>query len=149
MAILPAQCVIFLKILYRSILRMMKQYAMTLDLKDDEGAVAAYRRYHQAVWPEVLEALQAVGVHDMRIWLWGRRMFMLLEVTEHFDPDRDFARYLTLHPRCEAWEALMGEYQQPLPGTAPGEKWVQMEAIFHLQAQVHGSDSSLSGSGGV
>ena len=93
----------------------MKQLALTVNLKDDPGVIAAYKRYHAEAWPEVVAALREVGVLEMKIWLQGRRLFMLAETTEAFDPDIDFPRYLTLHPRCQEWEDLMGTFQEPLP----------------------------------
>jgi L-rhamnose mutarotase len=122
----------------------MKEIAMTLNLKDDPQAMQAYRQHHAAVWPEVLEALQSVGVRNMRIWLWGRRLFMLVEAKSTFEPERDFARYLRLHPRCEEWEQLMGTFQEPLVGAMPGEKWLEMEQVFDLEAQAFESYSPRS-----
>jgi len=37
------------------------------------------------------------------------------------------------NPKVQEWEALMWKYQQPLPGTAPGEKWMLMDKIYHLK----------------
>ncbi len=105
---------------------------MTLDLKHDQAAIAAYKAYHQTVWPEVQNSLKQVGVKDLRIWLWGVRLFMLIEVDDDFDVDQDLSRYLTLDPRCQEWENLMGTLQKPLEGAAPGEKWVEMEQVFEL-----------------
>jgi L-rhamnose mutarotase len=112
----------------------MKQYAMTLDLKDDPEAIVQYRRHHAQVWPEVVDALREVGIIDLHIWLLGRRLFMLLETQDDFDPETDLSRYLTLHPRCQEWEDLMGTWQQPLPQALPGEKWLPMERIFQLSS---------------
>lgn len=36
------------------------------------------------------------------------------------------------NPKVQAWEALMWKYQQAVPGTKPGEKWVMMDKIFEL-----------------
>jgi len=36
------------------------------------------------------------------------------------------------NPRVQEWEALMWQYQQPLPLAQPGEKWLRMERIFKL-----------------
>ncbi|TAE48031.1 MAG: L-rhamnose mutarotase [Bacteroidetes bacterium] len=110
----------------------MKSYARTLDLRDDPEAIARYIAYHAAPWPEVTAALRAVGVIEMKIWLRGRRLFMYFCAADDFDPARDLPRYLDLHPRCREWEDLMTTLQEPLPGTAPGEKWVEMEQIFEL-----------------
>ncbi len=73
---------------------------MTVDLKDDAALIEKYKAHHQAVWPKVLESLKAVGILEMKIYLLGQRMFMVVDTTDNFDPDVDFARYLTLDPRC-------------------------------------------------
>lgn len=110
----------------------MKQLAYTLNLKDDPAVIAAYKEHHQKVWPEVVEALKVVGIHDMKIWLLGRRLFMVVVVPETFDPVIDFPRYLTLDPKCQEWEDLMGQFQEPVPEAAEGEKWAGMEEVFSL-----------------
>jgi L-rhamnose mutarotase len=110
----------------------MKQLALTLNLKDDPAVISAYREYHAHAWPEVVAALQAVGIYQMRIWLLGRRLFMLAEVDDAFEPAVDFPRYLTLHPRCREWEDLMGTMQEPVPEAKPGEKWALMDEVFRL-----------------
>lgn len=113
----------------------MPSLVLTLDLKPDPVAITAYRQAHAAVWPEVLLALRAVGVLNMRIWLRGNRLMMLAEVTDGFDPAVDFPRYLTLHPRCQAWETWMGSLQQALPDAPQGEMWQAMELVFDMEAQ--------------
>ena len=110
----------------------MKQIALTVNLKDDPEVIAAYKSYHADAWPDVVEALKAVGILQMKIWLLGRRLFMLAEVEDDFDPAVDFPRYLTLHPRCQEWEDLMGTFQEPVPEAQPDEKWATMDEIFAL-----------------
>lgn len=45
----------------------MSRYVLTIDLRDDPDAIAAYRDYHQRVWPEVVESLRRSGVRAMAI----------------------------------------------------------------------------------
>jgi len=108
---------------------------LTLDLKDAR-AVRAYRKHHAAVWPEVLRSLRRVGVKDMEIFALGRRLVMLLETREGFDPNRDFARHRAANPRCAEWEDLMKTYQQPAPGAPRGTLWAPMEHVFSLRRQL-------------
>ena len=68
----------------------MKAYGLTLCLQDDPAKIASYVEYHRAVWPGVLVRLREVGVHEMRIFLRGRRMFMYIETDDAFEPRRDF-----------------------------------------------------------
>jgi L-rhamnose mutarotase len=36
------------------------------------------------------------------------------------------------NPKVQEWEALMWNYQQALPKSKPGEKWMLMTRIFSL-----------------
>jgi len=112
-------------------LETMPRVCMMLDLKDDLELIAEYKRYHQRVWPEVLQSLRDAGILDMEIYLGGNRLFMILETVEGFS----FAEKLKMdaaNPKVREWEELMWKYQQALPGTRPGEKWLPTEIVFKL-----------------
>ena len=110
----------------------MKTYALTVNLKDDPEIIAQYRYHHTHPWPEVMQALRAVGILDMRIYLLGRRLFMTMDTVDDFQPEVDFPRYLTLNPRCQVWEDMMSTFQEKVPEAKPEEKWAYMEQIFQL-----------------
>ena len=110
----------------------MKKIAYTIDLVDDAELADEYCRLHADVWPEVRDGLRAVGVHELHIFRHVRRLFMLMEVVDGFDPDTDFPAYLDTHPRCREWETLMDRFQHPLPEAREGEKWCSMKSICEL-----------------
>jgi len=110
----------------------VKQYAQTLMLKDDPAVIAAYKAHHANIWPEVAEGLRAIGITQMQIWLLGRRLFMLMETVDDFDPGSDFPRYEAGHPRRAEWQRLMESLQEPVPEAKPGEWWAAMEEVFRL-----------------
>ena len=110
----------------------MKTYAQTLDLRDEPGVIDRYVEHHRAVWPEVERGLRGIGIAHMRIWRLGRRLFLLMETDDAFDPDRDFARYAEGDPRIREWQDLMASMQEPAPGAAPGELWASMELVYSL-----------------
>lgn len=110
----------------------MKSYAMALDLRGDDALVEEYKRYHQAVWDEVLDGLRSIGISKMKIFLHGRRLFMYMEAPDGFDLECDFPRYMDASPRAAEWDALMRRYQTPAPGARPGEWWAAMEEVFSL-----------------
>ena len=110
----------------------MSQYVLTVDLKDDPAAIAAYREHHRRVWPEVIESLRRSGIIRMDIYLLERRGVMILE-TDGRDPLRCFAEHRASSPRVAEWEALMKSLQQPPPGGEPGEWWAMMEPVFSLE----------------
>lgn len=109
----------------------MKTFAMTLNLKDDPKVIEKYVEYHRAVWPEVLESLRGIGISKMKIFLHGRRLFMYLEARDDFDLGRDFPRYMKSQ-RAGEWDALMRQFQEPVPGAKAGEWWAAMEEVFDL-----------------
>jgi L-rhamnose mutarotase len=104
----------------------MKRYGRTLNLKDDPEILRRYDEYHRAVWPEVERGLLGIGIQRMLIWRLGRRLFMLMETTDNFDPEADFARYMDSHPRIREWQDLMASFQEPVPEAKPGEWWADM-----------------------
>jgi len=110
----------------------MKRYARTLNLKDDPAIIARYVEYHRAVWPEVEKGLRAIGIERMLIWRLGRRLFMLMETADGFEPERDFARYMESDARIREWQALMETFQEPVPEARPGEWWADMELVYAL-----------------
>ena len=109
----------------------MKSLAMTLNLRDAPGVVEEYKRYHRAVWPEVLSGLRDIGISKMKIFLSGRRLFMYLEAPDDFDLGRDFPRYME-SPRAREWDELMRGFQEVVPEAGPDEWWVAMEKVFDI-----------------
>lgn len=67
----------------------------------------------------------------MEIYRFDTRLFMIMEVNDHFSfekkqqADRD-------NEKVQAWEELMWTYQERVPGASKGEKWVLMNQIFEL-----------------
>jgi len=125
----------------------MKAYGLTLCLRDDPDAIAAYRRYHQAVWPQVCARLREVGVQTMRIFLRGRRLFMYVEADDAFDPRRDFAR-VNDDPVSAEWNALMATFQERAPEADTNEWWALMELVFDLDWPQHRTPPASEGHDG-
>ena len=116
---------------------MKRRFCLTLDLKDDPTLIAEYKRYHEQVWPEVIQTIKDAGIEDMEIYLLGTRMFMILEVSNNFSFDAK-AESDRRNPKVQEWENLMWKFQKALPEAKPGEKWIRMESIFKLQARKPG-----------
>jgi L-rhamnose mutarotase len=112
---------------------MHRRYCLTLDLKDDPTLIAEYKRYHQKVWPEITQSIKDSGIEDMEIYLFGTRMFMIMEVNERFSFETK-AQGDEKNQKVQEWENLMWRFQQSLPQAKPGEKWMRMERIFKLEA---------------
>jgi L-rhamnose mutarotase len=110
---------------------MSRRYCLTLDLRDDPALIAEYKRYHEHIWPEIDASLRNCGIQDAEIYLLGTRLFMILEVDDHFSFEAK-ARADQENAKVREWEELMWKFQKPLPQAKPGEKWLLMERIFKL-----------------
>ena len=110
---------------------MSNRYCLALDLKDSPQLIEEYKRHHQNVWPEIAKSIREAGIEDMEIYLVGRRLFMIMEVSDRFSFEEK-ARADRSNPKVQEWEKLMWKFQQPLPQAPPGEKWMLMERIFKL-----------------
>lgn len=109
----------------------MKRYCFTLDLIDDNELITAYKQYHERIWPEISASIKSAGILDMEIYLFGNRLFMVMDVNEDFSFERKAAADLE-NAKVQEWETLMWNYQKALPQSKPGEKWLLMEQIFKL-----------------
>ncbi len=113
---------------------MTRRFCFALDLKPDPALIEEYKQQHKAIWPEITQELRKSGIETLEIYLFGTRMFMIMEVNENFSFE---ARQKAgrENPKMREWEDLMWKYQAPLPQAKPGEKWIAMERIFSLGDQ--------------
>lgn len=108
-----------------------QKFCLALDLKDDAQLMREYKAYHQKVWPEIIQSIKKSGIMVLEIYNVGNRMFMIIEGDEDFSFEKKSAMDAN-NPKVQEWEDLMWKFQQSLPWTKPGEKWMLMEKIFEL-----------------
>lgn len=114
----------------------MKTYCLTLDLKNSPELIEEYKRYHRrdVIWPEVLDAICGHGILKEEIYLLGNRLVMVLTTTDEFSVEAKADAH-RVNPKMQEWETLMWRFQQQLPGSKPGEKWMLMERIFSVDIE--------------
>lgn len=110
---------------------MEKQYCLAIDLKEDPALIAEYEKWHRQVAPEILQSIREAGITNMEIFRFGNRMCMIMTVDETFSFERKAAMDAA-NPKVQEWEKFTWQFQQAIPGTPPGEKWVLMDKIFQL-----------------
>ena len=109
----------------------MRRYCFALDLVDDAERIAEYESHHARVWPEVEASFYRAGIEAVELYRTGNRLFMLLDTNDTFTFEKKEAIDLS-DPVVQKWEQLMAGYQQQLPWSAQGEKWVRMKRIYKL-----------------
>lgn len=111
----------------------MKRYCLALDLINDPKLIAEYEDWHKAEngWPEIRKSILDSGITNMEIYRTGNRLFMIMDTDDTFSFERKGAMDAA-NPKVQEWEKLMWKFQQTLPWSIEGEKWVLMDKIFQL-----------------
>jgi L-rhamnose mutarotase len=88
-----------------------------------------YKRRHQQVWPDMLEALRETGWHNYSLFL--REDGLLFGYVE--TPDFDAARAGMAKTEVNArWQADMAPFFEQLEGQRPDEGMIPLQEVFHL-----------------
>lgn len=106
----------------------MRRYGMVNRVRS--GCEEEYRRFHAAVWPEVLQMIRDCNIANYSIYWKDNLLFSYFEYH-----GRDFnadMRKMAAHPKTQEWWALMEPMQDPLATRDPGEWWAAMAEVFHL-----------------
>ena len=111
----------------------MQRFVKTLFLVDNPDNIAAYRKAHDEIWPEITAGIKEVGITSMDLYLTGNLAVMIMELPDDVDVDKAMEKLATL-PRQAEWEDFVARFQQCLPGQTSAEKWREMEKIFSLPA---------------
>lgn len=112
----------------------MKKYALALDLVNDEKLISEYEEYHKNGWTEITKSIIDSGITSMEIYRIANHLFMVMETTDDFTFENK-KKMDEANEKVLEWEELMWKFQQPLPGSAPGEKWQLMKQVFELKTE--------------
>ena len=108
--------------------KMMERHGLVIKVKPD--CVKAYREFHAAVWPEVLNMITACNIRNYSIYFKNGYLFGYFEyVGEDFQDDM---AKMAADPKTQEWWDVMMPMQEPLGTRAEGEWWAEMEEVFHL-----------------
>jgi L-rhamnose mutarotase len=106
----------------------MKRFGMMIRLKP--GSEEAYKRYHAAVWTEVLEKIRECNIRNYSIYFKDGVLFSYFEY-HGSDLKSDWSK-MAAHAKTQEWWAMMAPMQEPLSTRKEGEWWAEMEEVFHL-----------------
>jgi L-rhamnose mutarotase len=110
----------------------MKTFCLALDLVDDPKRIEEYEEHHKKVAPEIIKSIKDSGITNMVLYRTGNRLFMIIEAQDQFSFEAK-SQMDASNPAVQVWEALMDTYQQRLPWSSTGDKWVLMDEIFNLK----------------
>lgn len=106
----------------------MKRVGFVLKVRPDR--LEEYKRHHQSVWPEMLDALRRTGWHNYSLFLRpDGTLFGYFETPDSFAAALDGMAQEEVNAR---WQALMAPYFEALEGSRPDERMAELKEIFHL-----------------
>ncbi len=105
----------------------MQRVCFLLKVKLDR--LDEYKGRHEAVWPEMLDALRATGWRNYSLFL--RDDGLLVGYFETPDLEAALAGMASQEVNAR-WQADMAGFFEGLDGRRPDEGFLQLEEVFHL-----------------
>lgn len=106
----------------------MQRVGFLLKVKEDK--VDEYKEHHEAVWPEMKEALRRNGWHNYSLFMReDGLLFGYFEAEESFQASLEGMEEEEVNER---WQAFMAPFFEAPPGSRPDQNMVALEEVFHL-----------------
>jgi L-rhamnose mutarotase len=106
----------------------MKRVGFLLQVRPDK--IDEYKKHHEAVWPEMLDALRRTGWHNYSLFLReDGLLFGYFETPESFQAALDGMAKEEINAR---WQDFMAPYFDGLGGVHADESMLELEEVFHL-----------------
>src|SRR4051812_37235980 len=107
--------------------RFMPRVCFQLQVEPER--IAEYRARHEAVWPDMLDALEAAGWRNYSLFISDSGMVIGYVECEDFAASRRAMEETGVNAR---WQAEMAEFFVGLEGARPDEGLLLLDEIFHL-----------------
>ena len=113
-----------------------KRFCKTLTLKDDPLLIEDYKKIHSPAqtWPEITQGMRDVGILNMEIYIFGTRLFMIMDTIPEFNHEQAM-KELATKPRQSEWEAYVSRFQNTSAEATADDKWQVMERIYEMNAK--------------
>lgn len=106
----------------------MKRVGFVLKVKQD--MITEYKAHHQAVWPEMLEALRRNGWRNYSLFLGSDGLLFGYVETEN---GLGAATAGMAHEEVNTrWQAFMAPYFEHIGGLHADQAMLELEEVFHL-----------------
>jgi L-rhamnose mutarotase len=106
----------------------MKRVGFLLKVKPDK--IEEYKKHHESVWAEMLEALRRTGWHNYSLFLRDDGLLF-----GYFEAETDFQTSLDGMAKEEInakWQDFMAPYFENIGGAHADENMQELVEVFHL-----------------
>src|SRR5438270_10336209 len=101
----------------------MRRYGSVIRVRPE--SLEAYKKYHAAVWPEVLAMIHKCNIRNYSIYLKDDLLFGYFEY-HGMDYAADMAK-MAADPKTQEWWAVMITIKKPLKKHAQGAWWAKLK----------------------
>ncbi len=106
----------------------MKRVGFLLKVRQDK--IEEYKKQHEAVWPEMLDALRRTGWHNYSLFMRDDGLlFGYFETPDSFQAAQAGMSQEEINAR---WQERMSPYFENLAGGHPDESMLELVEVFHL-----------------
>jgi L-rhamnose mutarotase len=106
----------------------MKRVGFVLKVREDK--IEEYKKHHEAVWPEMLDALRRTGWHNYSLFMReDGLLFGYFETPEDFQTALDGMEQEEINAK---WQEFMSPYFEALDGARPDQSMQELVEVFHL-----------------
>lgn len=95
--------------------------------------IREYLDHHQHIWPEVEAGFKKAGYKKITLSRFDHLVVMSILVPRGANLDSMSKVAESYDKRCAEWNRLMDTYQLGVPGTAPGQKWVEVKPFYTFE----------------
>jgi L-rhamnose mutarotase len=105
----------------------MERVCFLLKLKP--GRLQQYEARHQAVWPEMLQALRETGWHNYSLFLHPDGLLVGYLETDNFE---EAVRKMQTYSVNARWQQEMAEFFEGSEGGHADKRMAPLKEVFHL-----------------
>ncbi len=106
----------------------MKRVGFLLKVKQEK--IPEYKKHHEAVWPEMLAALNRTGWHNYSLFMRSDGLLF-----GYFEAEESFAKSLDGMSKEEInakWQDFMAPYFEGMGDVHADKMMMELEEVFHL-----------------
>jgi L-rhamnose mutarotase len=106
----------------------MKRIGFLLKVKQDK--IPEYKKHHEAIWPEMKEALHLTGWHNYTLFIREDGLILgYFEAVESLQASQEgmAKEAINLH-----WQEFMAPFFEGIGGARPDETMIELEEYFHV-----------------
>lgn len=108
----------------------LEERVFVVTIAPGDVKLGEYLDHHRHIWPEVEAGFKKAGYKKITLSRFDHLVIMSILVPRGASLDSMSKVAESYDKRCAEWNRLMDTYQLGVPGTAPGQKWVEVKPFY-------------------